>query len=553
MRPLRFAPKWSRRGVQVNALDLAGRACPHGTGRRLRRATPGRIAIGGLATALAIATAQWGGGVALAARSGSAAGSVLTVGELAPAITLNPALQAGDALYDFILPAYDPLILRGPTGTLEPDLATSWGYVGKGNETFELTLRKGVRFSDGSALTASGVAASLTYDESTKSGESEFLDGMTFTPTGKYSLRITSATPDPMIALALTQSYQGFVISPEALKDPSKLGTTTDGAGEYVLNASQTVIGSRYTYTPNPYYWNKSQIHYQKIVLRVVANASSEIDALKTGQIDYFEDANPDLSRSALAADHLKAVSIPQIWDGLNLIDRSGKLTSALANLKVRQALNYAVDRKVLSSALEHGYGTPTDETARPGGDGWVSTQYYSYDPAKARQLLSEAGYPHGFSMPVVDFAPEQATLTEAMCGELASVGVQCVITNASTAAEYLDDGFTAGKSSVVGVGWGLDTIFEQGPELLLPTAEFNPYHTTSSTLDKLWDEAAGVTGASEAKLDQEVESYVVEQAWFIPVTTASLFYYYRPTITGVTGTPGNPLPDLVWLHAAKS
>lgn len=514
----------------------------------------GRPVLGGVTAVLAIAAAgcsSGGGGAASTASGGSAVGSVLTVGELAAAISLNPALQAGDSAYDFITPAYDPLILNGPTGKLEPDLATSWGYVGSGNEKFQLTLRKGVRFSDGSPLTASGVVASLEYQQGTKSGESEFLAGMTFKATGSRSVLITSATPNPMMGLALTQAYQGYVISPKALKDPSKLGTTTDGTGEYVLDASQTVTGSHYTYVPNPYYWDKSAVHYHKIVLRVIPTAASEVDALKTGQIDYFEDPNPDLSRSDVAAAQLKVVSVPQIWDGLNLIDRSGKLTPALGKLQVRQALNYAVDRKVLASALA--LQTPTDETARPGGDGWVSTQYYSYDPAKARQLLSEAGYPHGFSMPVADFGPTQATLTEAICGELASVGVQCKITNTTTASQYIDDSFTAGKASAAGVGWGVDTIFEQGPELLLPTAEFNPYRTASSTLENLWNQAAGETGANEAKLDQEVENYVVQQAWFLPVTTASLFYYYRPTITGVSGNSGNPLPDLVWISPAKN
>jgi peptide/nickel transport system substrate-binding protein len=513
--------------------------------------TFGRPVVGGLTVVLAIAVAGCSSGSSPAAGGGSAAGSVLTVGELAAAISLNPALQAGDSAYDFITPAYDPLILDGPTGKLEPDLAVSWGYVGSGNETFQFTLRKGVRFSDGSALTAGGVVASLKYQQGTKSGESEFLAGMTFTATGPYSVRVASATPNPMMALALTQAYQGYVISPKALKDPAKLGTTTDGAGEYVLDPSQTVTGSHYTYVPNRYYWDKSAVHYHKIVLRVIPTAASEVDALKTGQIDYFEDPNPDLSASAVAAAQLKVVSVPQIWDGLNLIDRSGTLTPALGKLQVRQALNYAVDRKVLASALA--LQTPTDETARPGGDGWVSAQYYSYNPAKARQLLSEAGYPHGFSMPVADFGPTQATLTQAICGELASVGVQCKITNTTTASQYIDDSFTAGKASAAGVGWGVDTIFEQGPELLLPTAEFNPYHTTSSTLENLWNQAAGATGAREAQLDREVENYVVQQAWFLPVTTASLFYYYRPAITGVTGTSGNPLPDLVWLRPATS
>jgi peptide/nickel transport system substrate-binding protein len=510
-----------------------------------------RVVTGGVAAALAVAIAGCSTTSSNGSGSGSSSsvGSVLTIGELSAAVSLNPALQAGDALYEFILPAYDPLILRGPTGTLEPDLATSWGYVGTGNKTFQLTLRKGVRFSDGSALTASGVVASLQYQQSTKSGESEFLGGMTFKATGPSSVTITSATPNPMMALALTQAYQGYIISPKALKDPAKLGTTTDGAGEYVLDSAQTIIGSRYTYLPNKYYWDKSAVHYHEIVLRVIGSAASEVDALKTGQIDYFADPNPDLSASAVSEAGLKEVSVPQIWDGLNLIDRSGKLTPALASLKVRQALNFAVDRKVLASALS--LQTPTDETARPRGDGWISTQYYSYNPTQAKKLLAEAGYPHGFTLPVVDYAPTQATLTQAICGQLASVGVQCKITNATTVTAYLDGGFTAGKDSAAGVGWGLDTIFEQGPELLLPTAEFNPYHTASSPLETLWTEAAATTGANEAKLDQEVEQYVIQQAWFVPVTTASLFYYYRPAIGGVSGNAGNPLPDLVWFHPA--
>ena len=506
-------------------------------------------ALAGAVVALALVAAGCSGGGTAAGPQASGQGGVLNIGSPYAPNSLDPA-KINLAMVWYADLAYDPLIYLAPSGKLQPRLALSWGYVGNSNEVFELHLRPNVRFSDGSPLTADVVKANILYMRGSTGGVAAYFSGVQSVDVpSPLTVRITLSAPDPSLPEIFTQQYQaGNMASGPALQQPQKLATQTLGAGPYVLDSAASVANDHYTYTPNPHYWNKSAIHYQQVVVKVFPNANTALAALKTGQVDVIQGMYS--TADAASAAGLRVLSVPHVFQGLALADRAGSIVPALGNLQVRQALNYAVDRQQLSSALLSKYGKPTEQIALPGQDGYSSHTFYSYDPAKARQLLAQAGYPHGFTLPVVDDTNIDV-LTQAIADQLKAVGVTVQITDDSDPNQYLRD-LTSGKFAAYAIGYGSQPIYIEGPQLFLPSAAvFNPHKTSDPQIESLYSQAAAANPAERAQLDQQIVTRLDQQAWFVPVTFVPVFYFSRPTVGGINASTAAPSADPAdWLPA---
>src|SRR5690606_8096521 len=132
-------------------------------------------------------------------------------------------------------------------GTPAGALATEWAYVGEDNTGLELTIREGVVFSDGEKLDAEAVKKSLEYTRDGGFYPSVQLAAFEdIEVTGDYTLSISFSKPVPNALNILSQNGVGYIISPAALENPDSLDTETYGAGAYVLNTAETVVGSTY-------------------------------------------------------------------------------------------------------------------------------------------------------------------------------------------------------------------------------------------------------------------------------------------------------------------
>ncbi len=271
----------------------------------------------------------------------------LTIAVSAATDTLNPILGGNiDPLLIFEELVYAPLIYLKPDGSFAPGLATSWGYVGTGNRVFDLTLRSGVKFSDGSALSADGLKAYFEYTAKNGGGEeaARINNFASMDVTGPLSLHITLKQPDPTLPYAFSQP-PGYVISPKGIQSPDALGTTPAGAGEYVLNAAKTVSKQTYVYDANPGYWDQSAVNWKHVIVKVLPDASAALDAVRTGQADYTIGSAREASAAASAG--LTVVAGQTNFGFVDLFDRTGTVVKALGDIRVRQALNYAIDRNV--------------------------------------------------------------------------------------------------------------------------------------------------------------------------------------------------------------
>lgn len=471
-------------------------------------------------------------------------GESMSVGVQQAPANLDPG-TLDKAFTDFTMLAYDPLFYMSPEGEVQPRLAESWEYVGDGNTELHVKIREGVTFSDGDALDAAAVKGSLEYARDSNGSHSFFLKDMTFEATDEFDLTITSTTPNPLIPNVLTQVYPiGQIISPTGLKDPSALTLEGEshGAGQYVYDAAASVIGDHFTYKVNPDYWNTDIQYWDEITYKVVANHQAALNAAKTDQIKVFK-GDLTIAQQATSAG-LQVVANPAILTGLYLTDRNGEVTPALGDVKVRQAINFAIDRESVTEALLGEYGEPTFQTSIEGADGYseASADYYSYDPEKAKELLAEAGYPDGFDLTITTavFAGFEP-LGEAIKSQLAEVGITVTTDVKSDIGSYVD-AVTGGESSAFVGGFSAAPMYQQGIDFWLPGSNFyNPFGIEPEELTALWNEAAAAGDDARAPLDAEMQDYLVENAWNAPVMFAPAIYFAREEIGGVATSAGAP------------
>lgn len=448
---------------------------------------------------VAILAAACGGGtgsVQTGQADVSGAGTTLTFASALPPTTINPALSQ-DAVPEewFDDVAYEPFIVAAANGSLSPGLATSWGYTGTGNTTFVMNLRPGVRFSDGSALTAAGAKADIDY-MMTNPGNGQYLHGIkAINVLGPLKLQIQLSTPDAALPYTFTQNHNpGWVISPSGLADTAGLASATHGAGPYMLDAAATIADSSYVFVPNPYYYDKAAVHWQKVIIKVISDPSAALAALTSGQIQVMQGEYSQVATAQSSGFNVTAEPGSYGPVTISVADASGKTApQALASLKVRQALAYALDRPAIMTALYGKYWLPDEEQQTPGQVGYVPAlaNQFPYNLAKARQLMAEAGYPHGFSASIscspqlgqalacdavkaawanigvnitVSAPPQNVWVTQILSGKYQFVGVTLLATHIAIQATFFLPSATNGFTVIPGLQAALNTANAQVP-----------------------------------------------------------------------------------------
>jgi peptide/nickel transport system substrate-binding protein len=469
----------------------------------------------------------------------------------APA-SLDPA-DMEQSTSPFAQPAYDALIGVEPDGTLVPALATEWGFTDDENKVFEITVREGVTFSDGGVLDADALIANLEHLDGGKSNVATLVNGGVYEKVDDDTVRITWETPHPLAPQAFTQRWvAGMVVSPEALAgDTAALATSTAGAGPYALDADRTVAGSTYVYSARDDYWNPDAQYWDEIIITVIENPEQRLNALRTGEVDYVAG---DLASARAAADSgAQVLSAPTIVYGLSLLDREGTLGSPLEDVRVRQAINYALDRENIATALLGDYGFATEQTVVPAEAGYVEALdgRYAYDPDMAKELLAEAGYEDGFSLPVVaSTSATAATLSQVLVEQLAAVGITIEL-DSRPSADYFE-GMTGGTFPAAVIGYGSQPMPMEYDGLFGPNAIFNPLKSQSDTIDALMGEALVAPEAEATGLYEQIMTELVEQAWFAPAVFAPVFYFASDELAPVEVTVARPQAPLTSLAPAE-
>ena len=460
-------------------------------------------------------------------------GNQLTLGITVPPVGLNPAKIGPGAQVAFISPAYDSYVYQAADGSFRPGLAASFGYAsGSSNSTFTMTLKRGLKYADGSPLTAANVVHNLTYQKGAGFATSSLLQPFkAIQAVSRYKVKITTTRPVAGIPLLFSQFYPtGFPISEAGLADPKQLDTRSFGIGPYVINPGATVPGSVYTYTANPKYYDQSKIHYKKFVIKVISDSNALLQAIKTGQVDVMSGSPKAVPEARRAKLQVKSATARNV--GIWLLDRSGTAEKAMADVRVRRALNFAVDRKAVTRAVVGAFGTPTAQPANEGLDGFdpALEKVYPYNPTRAQQLLGTAGYPDGFPLTIVTVTPGQLQ-AQAVAGYLERVGVDVSYVNDDTFRAQLSGRYPAMILSYAGP---MEVLLNLA---IRPTSPANVFKSTNPNLQGLIDGYGLANAAGRARIGKQITKFLVDNAWFLPIYNEHALWFARPNVAGVRVT----------------
>ncbi len=177
------------------------------------------------------------------------------------------------------------------------------------------------------------------------------------------TIDINLTAAEPALEYFLSQAA-GLMGSPQSLGTDA-IKTVPVGSGPYVMDKAASVKDSQTVFTARDGYWNKDLQKYKKLTLKILTDPTARTNALVSGQVDATL-LDPKNGKQAEGA-KMKLEANQVDWSGLLLLDRDGTKNPALANVKVRQAINHAFDRKTILDQVMLGQGTPDLPAVRQG------------------------------------------------------------------------------------------------------------------------------------------------------------------------------------------
>ncbi|XHB99059.1 ABC transporter substrate-binding protein [Nitratireductor sp. ac15] len=336
--------------------------------------------IGGATLLLAAGTA------ALAARTDLVIGVVLEPPHLDP--TASAAAAIDEILYANL---FQGLTRIGRNGEVLPALAESW-EVSDDGKTYTFKLRSGVTFHDGTTFDAEDVKFTLDRaraENSTNAQKQLFAAIDTVEVIDPQTIRIMLSAPQGSFLYNLGWG-DAVIVAPESAETNKEkpIGTGPFKFDKWAKGASVTLV-------KNPDYWGEP-VALEKAEFRVVPDAAAAIPALLSGDVQAFPQMPAGDALSQIENDPRFVVAIGATEGETILSTNNGK--EPFNNIKVRQAIAHALNREEIIAGNGSGYGTPIGSHFSPANEAYVDlTGTYPYDPAKAKALLAEAGYPDGF------------------------------------------------------------------------------------------------------------------------------------------------------------
>jgi peptide/nickel transport system substrate-binding protein len=316
--------------------------------------------------------------------------------------------------------------------------------------------------------------------------------------------------------------------SPKALGS-EEIKTQPVGSGPYVMDKSASVAGSQLVFTAREGYWNKDLQKFSQVTLKKLQDPTARTNALVSGQVDATL-LDPKTGKQAEGAG-MKLVTNQVDWTGLLLMDRNGEINEALGDVRVRQAINHAFDRKTILDQVRLGRGTPTSQVFGKDSGAWVEDleDKYPYDPEKAKDLLEEAGYSTGVTLELPALPAEEPTLLAILKQQLSDVGITLNI-GAPLANTFATD-LAAKKYPAIQFN-----LFQGEPwvainQMISTKAFYNPFKTTTPELQAFID-TVQTAGPQAGEKAQDVNRYVTENAWFAPLFRVDQMYYHNNKIT---------------------
>ncbi len=322
-------------------------------------------------------------------------------------------------------PVYDRLVNRDKDFNIKPMLVQSWDMTPDG-KTITLHLQKGVKFHDGTDFNADAVKYALqnsgTFASNLKKVASyDILDD--------YTLRLNMSQFDANLFLNLSAGFGGWIGSPTAIKKPTTPENQAKdhmvGTGPFKFVSTQRDVSAKYTRFDN--YWQKGKPYFDAVEFTQVQDPVTSLLYFKAGNGQLLFQVTPYDARNLAAAGY--DIVLSDVKFTYYMMPDGANADSPWGNVKVRQALDYAVNKKAITDAIGLGYYEPLNQLATTNSPLYVKDVVArSYDPAKAKQILTEAGYPNGFKTTLITSTTFNKDALVAIQADLKKVGIDATI-----------------------------------------------------------------------------------------------------------------------------
>ena len=465
-------------------------------------------------------------------------GNVLQFGTTGEPATLDPAAGRGDQLeIPPLFTIFDRLIGFDPkTLAPRPALATKWSFVGADRLTFQMTLRRGVTFQDGTPLDAAAVKFSLERYKSL--GINNDIDQVAaVTATGPDTIQLRLASPYSVLPNVLS-GRAGMIVSPAAVQKFGKdFGRHPVGAGSFAFQRWKP--GAQVDVTRYPGYWQKGRPALAGITFKVIANPASMAAAAIAGQVDIAQ---------------IDPSNLPAVRNTRNVTMRIDPTLSVYGivfnsslppvnDVLVRQAVAMSLDRpRIAETILGKGVGPgaawqsvpPSFWTYSKGLGGW------KYDPVAARQLLARAGHPNGVTISMCFPSTQPNQLPSLLKQQLGQAGItldlNVELVNACTTKMNVQR-----SVATIFLGWtGRPDPYLQYQQLYASTGALNSgkvsYPGVDATLSKI---LAAYSQQEQQALYEQLNRQVFEAVPDAPI-------YYLPAVISLSNRVRGYQPSII-------
>lgn len=479
-----------------------------------------------MATAMAPPPAAW------------AAEQTFRLGVPEDALTLDPIASSDNPSIWAELLIYDTLIRPAKNGSdLEPGLAEKWTVAPDGKE-YVFTLRD-AKFADGSPVTANDVIFSLKRAAGEKSDWARFFKPITqYEAVDAHTVRMKLEKPfTPMLNnLAL---FSGSIL-PQALveKDPEGFFAHPIGSGPFVLKEWRK--GDRMIFSKNAHYWQSGKPGVDTAEVQVIGEDNSRVLKLQAGELDAAISI-PFNQISQLKGNQDLKVGVADVFR-IELVQLN-TTKKPFDDVRVRQALNYAVDKDGIIQSVLFGNAKPAVSALPVMRYHNTDLTPYPFDAAKAKALLADAGLPNGFSTSMLIPAGDATyrSVGTVIQDNLQKIGVKVDLQTIEGGTQ-----FSTTKAGNFEMSLSYATSDTIDPDQLIGFTSINPeranaFHTQwkDARVNELYDlERRTLDGPERAAQFKEMEARVHEGAPFIFLYHQQAPYAYRSNVTGFEVLP---------------
>jgi peptide/nickel transport system substrate-binding protein len=411
--------------------------------------------------------------------TGTTAAQDLTVAGPVPLVDLDPlgANALEDPTQELDQHIFDAVVVRD-NGNIEPHLATSW--TNPTPDTWDFTIRSGVKFTNGTPLTAADIQWSLQELIKENGPLAPLWSALsTVEAPSATSLVITTTTPVGDMLNNISLLY----VVPMNLAGNANFYLHPIGSGPFIVKSftpNQSIV-----IVKNPHYWGGAP-KLDQITFANITDVSAQVTALENGQIQVTWGLPPDQLQTVESDPNIHVVTKPSLSFYYQWFNSSVK---PFNDVRVRQALWYALDLKTMDSSLFGDQATVAQAPITTTTFGFAAQPPYAYDPTKAKQLLAEAGYPNGFSTTIsysTTCCADISEVAQSMISYWAAIGVTVTAVPEEQATWV---------SNLLALKWNMNLAENE-----------TVTGSANSTIGRLYTCAAHRTGYCNAQLDAIIQ-----------------------------------------------